>query len=351
MALFRKHLTSLQTGFSDLKRQAQEQSELLIGTPGSVTRRIVSGRPFYYRQYYDVNGTKSADYVGPADTDEGERAAAAMRERIEVANALLLQARALVRAGYVRTDAKTDAVLVALANNGLFRAGGVLVGSHAYGALLNDLGVLASSHATEDVDFARDRALRLEGGKSFAEMLADSKLKLHEVPQLDRKKPSTSFKPPGADRLRIDLLVPTEGDEVKVLEVRDLKGHAMGMPFLRYLLQDPVATIVIGRSAIIPVNVPRPERLAWHKMLVSELRNRESDKKTKDLEQAAVLVAVLADAEPGALEDAFRALPRKTKNAVSLGAAKVRSMLAARGHTRAAELLGELVPQLERRAK
>ena len=104
----------------------------------------------------------------------------------------------------------------------------MLVGAHAYGALLNDLGVRAGAHATEDIDVARDRALSLSTAKTFEEMLADAKLDLHAIPELDRRKGSTSWKPPGADRLRVDLLVPTDGNEVKVLEVRDLRGHAKG---------------------------------------------------------------------------------------------------------------------------
>ncbi len=341
--LFTLHAPSLQTAFSDLKRQAQEQRLLLIGTPGSVTTRIVSGRSFFYRQYYDPQDKKSADYLGAVSDAEGEARAAEVREQIAVANALLGTARLLARAGYVRVDARTDAILAALANNGLFRAGGIVVGSHAYGALLNDLGVRTAGYATEDVDIARDRALKLPQAKSFEQMLADSKLRLHPVPPLDRKKPSTSFKPPGADRLRVDLLVPTDGGSVKVLEARDLDGHALALPYLRYLLQEPLETVVLGRSAVIPVNVPRPERLAWHKMLVSELRDRLSDKKPKDVEQASVLVAVLAEREPGALEDAWAALPRSARKPTKAAAARVLARLEEARHERASDLLRELL--------
>lgn len=343
MALFKLHLTALQTAFSDLKRQASEQAVLLVGTPGSVTTRMVNGRPFFYRQFYDVNGAKAADYIASADDDDGSKAAAEVRERIDTANALLEQARVLAAGGYSRTDARTDAILVALANNGLFRAGGMLVGSHSYGALLNELGARSGAYATEDVDVARDRALRLPMAKSFAEMLSESRLDLHEVPQLDRKKPSTSFKTTRGARLRIHLLAPTDGHEVKVLELRDLKAHATALPFFRYLLQERLETVVIGRSAVIPVNVPRPERLAWHKMLVSELRDQMSDKKGKDLEQAAVLAAVLAEREPGALERAFAALPKKAAKLVSAAGAKVIPKLGAAGHSQAADVIAELL--------
>jgi hypothetical protein len=256
---------------------------------------------------------------------------------------LLDVARMLARSGYVRVDARTDAVLAALANNGLFRAGGLVIGAHAYGALLNDLGIRAGAQATEDIDVARDRALKLPDAKPFEQMLEDSKLGLHPIPERDRRKPSTSWKPPGPDRLRVDLLVPTDGQEVKVLEVRDLRGHAKGMPYLRYLLQEPLDSVILGRSAVVPVKVPRPERLAWHKMLVSTLRRRESHKRGKDLAQASVLVAALAEREAGALEDAFAALPRSVRKNVRTSGAEMLEDLTRHGHQQAVELLTELL--------
>jgi hypothetical protein len=343
MGLFNPHHLSLQTAYSDLRRQAEEQSFVLVGTPGTVSTRTVNGRDFFYRQHYDANGKKAADYLGSVDDGEGQRRAREVGEQITVANSLLDVARMLARSGYVRVDARTDAVLAALANNGLFRAGGLLVGAHAYGALLNELGIRAGAQATEDIDVARDRALSLPGAKPFEQMLDDAKLGLHPIRELDRKKPSTSWKPPGADRLRVDLLVPTDGTEVKVLETRDLQAHAKGMPYLRYLLQEPLDSVVLGRSAVIPVKVPRPERLAWHKMLVSTLRRRESHKRGKDLAQAAVLVSVLAEREPGALEDAFAAVPRSVRKNVRTASAAVLDDLTRHGHEQAVAFVKELL--------
>lgn len=343
MALYSPHHLSLQTAYSDLRRQAEEQPFVLVGTPGTLGTRTVNGSDFFYRQHYDANGKKAADYLGSVDDVEAQQRAREVGAQIDVANALLDVARLLARSGYVRVDARTDAVLAALANNGLFRAGGMLVGAHAYGALINELGIRAAAPATEDVDVARDRALSLPDAKPFEKMLEDARLGLHPIPELDRKKASTSWKPPGADRLRVDLLVPTDGSEVKVLEVRDLLGHAKGMPYLRYLLQGPIESIVLGRAAVIPVKVPRPERLAWHKMLVSTLRRQESHKRGKDLAQAAVLVAVLAEREPGALEDAFAAIPRSVRKNVRRAATEVLGDLTRHGHEQAIDLLSELL--------
>ena len=84
LSLFTRHPLVLQTSFSEIKRQAAEQPLVLVGTPGSVGVREVNGSHFYYRQFYDPQGKKRAEYVGPvADTATEERAFA-LRRRIEL---------------------------------------------------------------------------------------------------------------------------------------------------------------------------------------------------------------------------------------------------------------------------
>lgn len=339
--LFTTHPLSLQTEYSELKRLAQEQHSVFVGTPGSVTIRTVTGRGFYYRQYYDPNGKKAADYIGPVGADEAERAAQTTSERIEEANALLARARILARAGYARVDSRTDAILSALFDNGLFEAGTVLVGSHAYGALLNELGVRAAGYATNDVDLARPRSLALPELRSFEEMLKDSGLELLPVSQFG-KKPPTSFKPAGADPLRIDLLAPTRRTSIGVLAIPELSAHATALPHFAWLLEHVEHSVVLGKSSVIPVNVPRPEIFAWHKMVLSQLRSRSRDKVQKDRMQAAVLFAALAALEPSALEASYSGLSRPTRSLVKASARHVAERLMTSKHESAAALLQEL---------
>jgi len=343
-SLFTKQPLALQTTFAEIKRQALEQTLLLVGTPGSVVVRTNGGRRFYYRDYYEPSGKKAGDYLGPEKDPGGEARAAEVRERIALANGLVREAALLVQNGYVRVDARTNAILAALANNGLFRAGALLVGSHAYGALLNDLGARAAATGTEDVDIARGKRLALaEGTKSFEQMLQDSRVPLHPVPQFDRKLPSSSFKPPGLDRLRVDLLMPTAGGEVRVLAAPELAAHATGLPWLRYLTEDAVPGLVLGRSAMVPVNLPRPERLAWHKMLVSQIRHDTSEKAPKDVEQAATLVAILAESAPEGLAEAFAEIPRSARGKTRRGARRVLARLRTTPHPLAVDWMASLL--------
>jgi len=345
MHVFTRHPLLLQTAFSELKRQALELPSVLEGTPGSVGTREVNGRPFFYRQFYDADGKKAAQYIGSTEDPKAAARAEAIREQIALTKALVKDARLLTERGYVRTDPRTGAIIAVLANRGLFRAGAFLVGSHAYGALLNDLGVRAAAFATEDVDIARgDRLeLALAEGDDFAKMLADSTVPLRPVPGFDRKSPPTSYKAPGKDRLRVDLLVPSTSGDVSTRAVPELRAHATALPHLRYLLTGAHEAVLMGREGVIPVRVPRPEVFAWHKMLVSQLRTTTSEKSAKDLLQATVVFAVLAEDAPDALESAFATIPRAARTKTVAGARLVLAKLEATGHDRARDLMEELV--------
>lgn len=343
-ALFRPHPAALQIAFAELKRQTVEQESLLIGTPGTVVVRASEGKRYLYRDFYGPDGKKAGEYIGPADTPEAEAIADRVRRQIALAKALSQEASLLAQHGYVRVEPRTNAILAALANNGVFRGGAILVGSHAYGALLNDLGVRAASTATEGIDLARASRLELApDAKSLEEMLRDSRVPLHPIPRLERKKPSTSFKPPGPARLRVDFLMPTRGDDVKVLAAPELRAHATALPRFAYLIERSMPAIVVGRSTMVPVNVPLPERLTFHKMLVSQMRHETSEKASKDLEQAATLFAVLAERAPESLEDAFGLVSKRSIERTKRGARRVLERLRANAHEQAAELLTELL--------
>ena len=124
--------------------------------------------------------------------------------------------------------------------------------------------------------------------------------------------------------------------------VPELGAHATALPHLRYLLTGAHEAVLLGREGVIPVRVPRPEAFAWHKMLVSQLRTATSEKRAKDILQAAVVFAVLAEDAPDALEAAFAAVPRTARTATRSGARLVLAQLSKIGHERASELMQEL---------
>jgi hypothetical protein len=307
MGLFSQHSFALKTIYSDLKQRAFDQTFLLVGTPGSVGAREVRGHPFLYRQFYDPGGKKSAEYIGAAGDEMARMRAAEVREVIAVTKNLLGDARLLAREGYVRVESRTNAILASLANHGLFRAGAVLVGSHAYGALLNELGIESARRPAEEVEVARAGRLKLaRGHESFAKMLEDSSVPLGR----------------GRDRVHVELHVPA-GQTASELEAR-----ATARPHLEWLLAEPIESVVLGKDSVVPVRVPGPERFVLHELLT---------KRPSHIRQAAVLAAALAEADERVLLGAVEVVPRKARTGLRAAARRASELLA--GHPRGRDLL------------
>lgn len=341
---YEPHPQALAALHGDVENFARGQGEVLHGTAGSVlTRSNRDGFRYFTHQYYDADGRKVERYLaGPAGDAAAEAKAQALRDKIGSVKSALAHVRLLVRQGYKFVDSKTFATLAALRNHGLFEAGALLVGSHAYGVLLNHLGVRAAQYTTTDVDIARGAQLALSStpDDGFLGMLGSSGIRFAAVPALNRKAPSTSFKEIGKSLFQVDLLVPSATDEVHAARVPELKAHATALPYLRYLLAEPLEAAVLAREGCCTVRLPAPERFALHKMIVSQLR-RASGKSVKDVSQAAVLVAALAEMHPVALEEAAKAIPRSAKRHVRNAVPMVRSELGA-AHPRANDFLATL---------
>jgi hypothetical protein len=316
MSLYRAHPAPLTTLFGELENFALSERQVLVGTPGTIlTRSNASGFAFYAHQYYDALGVKRERYVaGPTGDDDADRTAEALQSRIEDVKRLLPSIRLLAREGFQLADSRTFATVAALHNSGLFAAGALLVGSHAYGAILNRLGIRAASYLTEDVDIARDRRLELADGKTaLAEILKSSGIEFIEVPPIDWRSPSTSFKERGRSTFQVELLAPARGDEIASAPVPELGAHAVTLPFLRYLLAESQVTALLAREGCSAVRVPLPERFAIHKLIVSQLRHGRDAKARKDRGQALVLCAALGDMHPGALESAVQRVPVRAR--------------------------------------
>jgi hypothetical protein len=310
-ALTSPHERALTLLFAELESTAEEQREAFLGTPGNLTQRTnENGTKFWVHRYSDATGRRQETYLGTEDDRAVIARLGSLRKRIEEANATIARVRVLARAGFATVDRKTFSTLASLHNHGLFRAGAVLVGSHAFGALLNALGVKAVPYATEDVDIARPEALALSELPALLDMLRETGIEFFEVPALNRRQHATSYKEGGASRLRVDLLVPSPGEGYPTIPVPELKAYAKGLPYLRYLLGESQEVPVLSPHGVVLVRVPVPERYAIHKLVVSQLRSKSSSKPGKDLRQAATLIEALVERFPGAVEGALTVIPK-----------------------------------------
>jgi hypothetical protein len=311
MALSTPHERALSLLFSELQGVAAEQAVAFLGTPGVLTERTNdNGTRYWVHRYSDAVGRRVEEYVGKVDDPEVAKRVEGLRGRIESANTTIVQVRILARAGFATVDRKAYATLASLHNHGVFRAGALLIGSHAYGALVNALGVKTVAYSTEDVDIARREALALSDVPPFIDMLRATGIEFFEVPRVDRRAPATSFAERGGSRLRVDLLVPSRGNDYPTVSVPELKAYAKGLPYLGYLLGASQEVPILSPHGVVLVRVPVPERYAVHKLILAQQRDKASAKPEKDLRQAAVLIEALVERFPGAVEDALAVVPK-----------------------------------------
>jgi len=342
--LYRRHSLGLAAIHADLENHAAAQEEVLTGTPGSViVRQNASGSTFYVRQHYDALRAKRDRYIaGPVGSAEADALAARWRERIADANDVIRSAKMLLREGYLGLEPKPFAAIAPLVDHGLFRAGAVLVGSHAFASIANKLGIRVSAFPTEDIDIARPQPLKLAASApgGFLGLLKASGIAFVAVPDFDPRTPSTKFKEAGRSRFSVDLLAPAGGREVSIREVPELDAHATALPHLGYLTAVTQPGIVLSHHGVAAVRIPVPERYAIHKLVVSELRVGRSAKSAKDLRQAAILLAASAELFPGSVSEAWEALATSARRPAKAGLAKVLASLAV--HPKALEELAAL---------
>jgi hypothetical protein len=139
-------------------------------------------------------------------------------------------------------------------------------------------------------------------------------MKFSPVPGMPSRSPSTSVKRPGANELRIDVLA--DGPTLcRTVPVPELLWHAQTVPFYDYLLSEPRGACALAGGHCVPVKLPAPERLLWHKVYASANRSGALEKAQKDLLQAATLAAILVELDEASLPDSLRKAPARLRSA------------------------------------
>jgi len=306
----------IQTIYAELLEQlaAYEAARAIGHTPGSFVTKTIKGQEYYYFQHMGPGGAKHQTYLGRRDSAldalaerfaEGRLSLASEQESIERLAALLRAGGAML------TDGPSARVLRGLADAGIFHAGAVLVGTHAFIVLGNLLGVRwESSLRTQDVDIAADPGLAIAAPGASVDLpsaLDSLQMGFLPVPGLDPKSPTTSFKVRGR-ALRVDLLTPATRARSQPMIVPRFAAAAQPLRFLDYVIESPVRAAVVDGGAAA-VNVPDPARFALHKLIVAGERPAAmAAKREKDLVQAAQLLEVLGEDRPGDLTLAWEAL-------------------------------------------
>lgn len=319
-----RHRPATQTLYAQLyELVAAHELELIGGfANGLPIERQVRGSTYLYWQIRDVGGRLRQIYLGPATDPQARKVrdtlATYKDRRGPIIEDLESLTAAYIASGGPRHVGQHFRVVDALARAGLFRAGLLLVGSHAFVSIGASLGVSWSAQdaATADIDLCRDELVTVA---CVEEISVDVPGILHTldpsfflVPELDLKRPSSSVSSRKTG-IRVDLLKParTTRDE-RPRMVASLGLAAQPLRYMDYLVRDDTRRgLFLGPHAVL-VNVPDAGRYAFHKLAVAERRSHgpNSIKSQKDRRQAAALIEVLAVDQPGTLTAAAQAARR-----------------------------------------
>ena len=300
---------TLQTAYAELLDQLTTlDAHRSIGhAPGAFVTKEIKGQRYWYFQYSTPGGPAKQAYVGPSS-----RALDSVVKKYEAEKLVYREDRdrideiaAMLRTGAGVTDAGSARVIRALADSGVFKLGGVLVGTHAFVVLGNVLGARWQGlHArTEDVDIASARVLEVavpELDADIPKALDGLEMGFLPVPTFSPKDPSTFFAVRGRP-VRVDLITPARGGKPGAVRIARFNAAAAPLSFVELLLEDAQPAAVVNGGGIL-VRVPHPAHFAVHKLIIAKRRAAAfHTKREKDLAQAAQLIVALEELRPGEL--------------------------------------------------
>lgn len=312
MPLYRELSAAAQTAYAELHElvQAAEASRSPAFLTGKVGWKTIKGRRYAYWQFKEIDGRKREYYLGP----EGPAVDVIERARVEGAPALEAvsrQAAAAAAHGNQVTPAKQFRIVKRFADYQFFRAGGLLVGTHAFLALGNQLGVAwGSGTRTLDLDFAHAGP----GGNVSMALPANLKTSMHDalaslemgfLPALGGTKGfASNYMSEKEPDLRIDFLTVRRrnNDEVRM---PDLGVALVPLKFMEFLLERPGQGVLLDRADACMVNLPDPARYGLHKLLVAAERGPRHAKYRKDILQALALIEWHLERAPALLTETW----------------------------------------------
>lgn len=296
-----------QTAFANLLGPALHADlyRSIATLPGGFSTKTVRNRMYWYYQY-KIDGKLIQVYVGPdSDPAVQELLAHKAPEAVQVGAAAHLRrlTRSALELGCVAMPPAHVKVLKRLSDHRVFRAGGILIGTHAFLAYQNMLGVhWAAGTATMDIDFAhpgRNIAIALPSDLRIDTHKAIESLQMGFLPNAS----NTTYTKEDEKDFQIDF-VTSQGREDAPHYIESLNVTLQPLKFMEFSMEDVQQTAALSPEGPIVVNCPAPERFALHKLLVAGERKGEfATKANKDIDQAHCLIACLVDARPGSLED------------------------------------------------
>jgi len=285
--------------------------------PGAFAHKTVKGYKYWYFQFTEPSGKLRQLFVGP----DNEAVHALMQKKSE--DSLIAQlkplAAACVALGCAQVLGKHLKVVSRLADYGFFQAGGVLVGTHAFLAYGNMLGVQwGDASRTQDIDFAhagKNIALALPSNLTLDTRDAIESLNMGLLPisGLTGNQGATYLSPKDP-AFRLDFLTTLHREGETPYRHAQLGIPLQPLKFMEFSLMQVQQSVLISGDQAVLVNLPHPARYALHKLIVyGERESAFMVKSSKDLLQAASLLSVLKERRPWEIEAAWLDLKLRGK--------------------------------------
>lgn len=303
---------SAQNAYADLfdAVSAVNLSDAMRGLNGSFAKKAVKGKRYWYFQYRDLDGGIEQVYIGP----ESERVNTLIARHQSLAGAgdnIQKLTKAAIALGCDGMLAKHFRAIRRLSEYGFFRRGGILVGTHAFMAMGNMLGISASEKMqTQDVDFAhagKNISIALPSTIKIDTHRAIESLEMGLLPiaSVEGKQGATYINPSSPD-FRIDFLTSKSSESDAPVFIEGLSIALQPLKFMEFSMEKSIQALAMSQEGAVLVNIPSPERYAVHKLIVSAERPvTESAKIRKDIRQACVLIRYYINSRPDELRDAY----------------------------------------------
>lgn len=278
---------------------------------GSFATKKVRGTTQWYFAFREPDQRVRQIYVGPDSPDvralvERARAAAPVDN-------LKPLAKSATSLGNATVQRKHLSVVLRLNEFGFFRTGGVLVGTHAFLAYANQLGLhWVGSDQTADVDFAhagRNVSIALPADVDSTPHAALTTMEEGFLPLVQyRGQAGASYRKKDEPEFQIDFLTPKTGRGDDPIHIEHLDVALQPLRFMEFSLEGiEQATLFDPTGRCVVVSLPAPARYAVHKLLVvGERSGAFRAKIAKDVAQAASLIEYFANADPDPLHVAWQ---------------------------------------------
>lgn len=319
MPAFTELSLTAQTAYAQLLESAvsAEHMRTVADIPGSFAAKTVRGQKYWYFQYTEPAGKLRQVYVGP--DNDAVRALIEKNHQPSQQEHLGPLARSAAALGNAEIIPRHFRVIQRLGEYGFFRAGGVLVGTHAFLAFGNMLGVRwGDASRTQDVDFAHaGKSLSIALPSNFA-MNTDAAIKSLEmgllpVSSLTSKSGATYLSPKEPD-FRLDFLTTLHRGGEEPFEHPQLGVVLQPLKFMEFSLVDVQQAVLIAGDKAVVVSIPHPARYALHKLIVyGERKGSFAVKSNKDLLQACSLLSRLKETRGWEVDEAWADLRGRGK--------------------------------------